>query len=1218
MKQLCATILAICLMAAPAAFGDIVGFSDPGGFTLNANDAALGEGMPAIVGDELQITSGANSQATSAFFNVKQGVEIFTAEFDYQLVSGTAQPADGAAFVIQNVGTSALGAGGGGRGYLNISDSVAVSLNLWQGRSDIDQGLNGSMPQGGGDGGADAARRHPTAPVDILSGNPIHTTVEYDGSTIMVGLEDLVTGDAFSTSWAEDIRGAVGDGMAYVGFSGGTGGANADQRITNFAYSGVAIATLTWNEGGTDFWNSANWDGGPPEMPDAGTHAVLAATNTDTVFVSQLPTSSALTLTADGGEVVVVGGQSLNVLGQTNFGPGATLTLQDGASLWTGGGKIADLNATAGNTMIVNSGDLAVDNLLGNVLPSTAGVFTKAGAGTLTLDNSTGLGVIAPRSTFRVAEGTLVSAGADPLGGSASIELAGGTLKLSAGQNAGAGPAGALAHWSFDDTVADSTGTYNGTIMGDAQFTSKGITGGALEFDGVGDYVDLPDGFDDFSGGISVAVWAKPEAMQNWSRLMDFGNGAGVDCILIANRGTTTNFQWEIYGANPGNQALIVDGAFDVGAWQHFVTTVDAAGNAVIYKNGQPILTSTQKLPETVVRTNNYIGESNWGGDDFYKGLMDEMYVYDRALTGAEVATMYGEQVLEVSDKQVVVTQDSTLEVVAEATAAFGPLTMKGGALTTKAGPAGISFAGTTVDPSVTRAGFDPQTATDYGVISVASPGVTLAKTGPSTWNLDSVTVSDPANISWQVDGGTLQTTGTAALAGRPITVAGGAYEVLEPSAGQAADITLAGGTLKVAGEFTAGAGPAGAIAHWAFDDAGGSATAADSTGNYDGTVIGNATFGGAGMSGGALEFDGVDDYVDLPDGFDDFSGGITVALWAKPASMANWSRFMDFANGPGSDNILLANQGTSNNLVWEIHGTNPGDQRLTAAGSLDVGEWQHLVATVDADGNAAIYKNGEAILTSTQKLPFNVVRTNNFIGESNWGGDAFYHGLMDEMYIYDRALTAGEVAATYGNATADLSDANVVVTADSLIDVGAAGSISLGNLAIDGGVQLALSNGASASFADVNAGDGASVVGNLGVRSVLSVGNSVGTLDVTGDLTLADTSTYTWELEAGGSDLINVSGDLAVADGWTLKIVTDQEPAGEHLLFTYGGMASVGAATFDVSEASGWDAGLLAVVDDGAGNVSLTVIPEPGTLILLVSGGLGLLLALRSRRRGA
>ena len=204
-------------------------------------------------------------------------------------------------------------------------------------------------------------------------------------------------------------------------------------------------------------------------------------------------------------------------------------------------------------------------------------------------------------------------------------------------------------------------------------------------------------------------------------------------------------------------------------------------------------------------------------------------------------------------------------------------------------------------------------------------------------------------------------------------------------------------------------------IAHWPLDSNGD-----DITGNgLDGTIEGGASFD-TGMVGQAMNFDGVDDFVDLPDGFADFSTGLSITLWAKVTDLApNWARFFDFGNGSNSDNIILAKSGVgATNLTYVIYhgGTGAGDVHAYGAIELDV--WKMYTITQDVDGKVVLYVNGETAQTSQYTLPGNIVRINNYIGRSNWDGDGYYKGMMDDVRMYNCALTAVDIARLYNEVT--------------------------------------------------------------------------------------------------------------------------------------------------------------------------------------------------------
>lgn len=158
-------------------------------------------------------------------------------------------------------------------------------------------------------------------------------------------------------------------------------------------------------------------------------------------------------------------------------------------------------------------------------------------------------------------------------------------------------------------------------------------------------------------------------------------------------------------------------------------------------------------------------------------------------------------------------------------------------------------------------------------------------------------------------------------------------------------------------------------------------------------------------------KFDGVSGHISLPAININYSQGFSLEVWVRYNSFKNWSRIIDFANGAPSDNILLANPGTSNTLLFQIHrGTDA--QNIQVANFLELGKWIHIAVTLEPSGNTKIYKNGQLIQSGTCHLPNSINRTNNYIGRSNWAADAYFDGQMAEFRLWNRSRTPEEIQA--------------------------------------------------------------------------------------------------------------------------------------------------------------------------------------------------------------
>jgi hypothetical protein len=73
--------------------------------------------------------------------------------------------------------------------------------------------------------------------IELASGDTMQVTLTYNGSTLTMKLLDLVTKKTFSMSKAINIPATVGADKAYVGFTGGTGGLTASQKILTWVYT---------------------------------------------------------------------------------------------------------------------------------------------------------------------------------------------------------------------------------------------------------------------------------------------------------------------------------------------------------------------------------------------------------------------------------------------------------------------------------------------------------------------------------------------------------------------------------------------------------------------------------------------------------------------------------------------------------------------------------------------------------------------------------------------------------------------------------------------------------------------------------------------------------------------------------------------------------------------------------------------------------------------
>jgi hypothetical protein len=210
-----------------------MGFSTPTGLQFN--------GSTDLDDSRLQLTNGGANEAGSAFFSTPVNITNFTTDFTFQ--QSDAQ-GDGMTFTLQNssAGATALGPNGGGLGYgpdapggtPGISNSVAVKYDLYNnaGEGDDSTGLytNGASP-------TVPAVDMTSSGVILTSGDTMTVHITYDGTTLTMTITDYTVNATFTTSWPINIPQTIGGNLAYAGFTAGTGGLTASQKIETWTFA---------------------------------------------------------------------------------------------------------------------------------------------------------------------------------------------------------------------------------------------------------------------------------------------------------------------------------------------------------------------------------------------------------------------------------------------------------------------------------------------------------------------------------------------------------------------------------------------------------------------------------------------------------------------------------------------------------------------------------------------------------------------------------------------------------------------------------------------------------------------------------------------------------------------------------------------------------------------------------------------------------------------
>lgn len=575
-----------------------------------------------------------------------------------------------------------------------------------------------------------------------------------------------------------------------------------------------------------------------------------------------------------------------------------------------------------------------------------------------------------------------------------------------------------VAYYSFNGNANDLSGNhFDGAVNGATLVPDRlGNPDGAYAFDGVDDYIDLGDW--ENGGAMSFAFWARWDAFNNYSRIIDLGNGSSSDNIVLSNRQTNENFLFSIYKGSYEKQ--LYSSAITMNQWDFYAATVNETGEMTIYKNGLRIGKRTDGYtPNYLLRTKQYIGKSNFGTqDDYFKGAIDEMMIYDTAMTEEEIMELFQQSQYFIPPVYATVCENElpfewngnqyteSGEYVANLTTIHGCdsiVTLQLEVLpayrdTTDAYACENELPYTWQGMDLTETGFYSDTLTsEIGCDSILILNFNVVPVSRDT--VDYAACANELPYTWQ---------------GQDYAEPGFYSDTLTSVWGCDSILTL---NLSVNPSYSAQLSlTANLVAYYNFNG-----HAEDQTANANhGTVYGaTPTTDRWGNENRAYAFDGTDDYIVCPTAVGPFGNASrSISFWAK-TDVSPDSDLKNSVLSYGNNTVTSGNRfevmlnGRCRGVCVDVS----GNYLAKTFDNSDNG-WHHYVIVFDNTVSSALsdvkfYADGQLLSTTCSSRLDTDINTGDQqvlnIGRL-FTGDRYFKGSIDEIKIYDKALTESEV----------------------------------------------------------------------------------------------------------------------------------------------------------------------------------------------------------------
>jgi hypothetical protein len=211
------------------------------------------------------------------------------------------------------------------------------------------------------------------------------------------------------------------------------------------------------------------------------------------------------------------------------------------------------------------------------------------------------------------------------------------------------------------------------------------------------------------------------------------------------------------------------------------------------------------------------------------------------------------------------------------------------------------------------------------------------------------------------------------------------------------------------------------ALGAWSFDEGTGTSSADLSGHGHPATLVGGASWAPAGKQGAGLALDGATGYADVGVRLVDTTASFTTLAWVRFTVAGSWQVALSEDDVTGSLFGLKLRGDGSNQFDFDAERTdttNPAFVVAQSTSTAQAGSWVHLAGVYDASGTGVlkVYVDGVPQANAAVGQPLLSATGHFLIGRGLYNGAAgsYLDGTIDEVAVYDVALTDAQISAVY------------------------------------------------------------------------------------------------------------------------------------------------------------------------------------------------------------